>query len=246
MRFPFLAAVGFLGGCCKSSFAFQHTPFVIHKSATHPTTRSSFSFAGDDPISRSYQRRSQRVTKLHAIPPTAKWAVGHMIGGVLGVPTVIHSTRTNGWYRKIDLPSWTPPNAIFGPVWTLLYAMMGVAIGRIYAATNANKLLLPLWSLHFALNLLWAPVFFGKQRLRLGLIINVALVSSLAVIMPLVYQMSNVSAYLLLPYAAWLAFATVLNRAICQRNPTSHGYNDAMLQSDLWDLQQAASKYAGL
>jgi tryptophan-rich sensory protein len=170
-----------------------------------------------------------------------------MIGGVLGVPTVIQATRTNGWYRKIDLPSWTPPDGIFGPVWTVLYALMGVAVGRIYyAAANSNKLVLPLWSLHFALNLLWAPVFFGKQRLRLGSIINVALVSSLAVIVPLVYQTNKVSAYMLLPYAAWLSFATMLNFAVCQRNPTQHGYNDAMLQSDLYDLQRAAAKYAGL
>jgi tryptophan-rich sensory protein len=130
------------------------------------------------------------------------------------------------------------------------------------AAGVSSSNALNLWKIHYVLNLLWAPLFFGFQYLRVGLVINFALVSTLLVIMKLFYAIDPVSAYLQLPYFLWLIYATKLNQAICKLNPMingmnearlqadlcfyGEGYNDAMLEYDIAKLQAAAAKYAGL
>jgi len=188
--------------------------------------------------------KTRTGTRLQlSLPPAAWWAGGHVLGGTLGTPFVVKSTST--WYRKIDLPSWTPPDRIFAPVWTTLYTCMGVAAAKVHFSRPASKIPMLLWTLHMALNLVWAPVFFGLKRLRLGFWLSLAQVLSLLIIIPVFYVISPISAYLLLPYLVWLTFATALNKAICKRNPTQNGYNDAMLQSDIYKLQQNAAKYAG-
>ena len=173
------------------------------------------------------------------------WAVGHAVGGVMGAPVVAKAKK---WYKKIDLPPWTPPDFLFGPVWTMLYSAMGVAAARVYQRKQSlSSVPMVLWLIHyFMLNLPWAPVFFGMKRLRLGLILNFLMMASLVVIIPLFYQNNPISGYLLLPYLVWLTFATVLNYAICRRNPTKNGYNEAMFQAGLLKLQNEAAVYAGL
>lgn len=194
------------------------------------------------------------------LPTWAYYSLGHILGGCTGTPIVVRATKT--WYNRIPLPSWTPPNFVFAPVWTLLYGLMGVSVSRIMAAGVSSSNALNLWKIHYVLNLLWAPLFFGFQYLRVGLVINFALVSTLLVIMKLFYAIDPVSAYLQLPYFLWLIYATKLNQAICKLNPMingmnearlqadlcfyGEGYNDAMLEYDIAKLQAAAAKYAGL
>ena len=195
------------------------------------------------------------ATALHALPsPTtvqtqmALFVVGHVVGGALAVPLVAGATRT--WYRKIPLPSWTPPDRVFGPVWTALYAAMGVAVARVVQRQAVWKsTAVVLWMVHYALNLTWAPVFFGLKRLRLGLWINYLLVGTLvAGVLPLFAESNQLSALLLVPYAAWLIYATILNQAICRLNPVldARGYNEAKFQADLIQLQEEAATYAGI
>lgn len=186
---------------------------------------------------------SRTHSALSAVSPVVWSAIGHVLGGTIGVPVVANGIKT--WYKKVDLPPWTPPDRIFAPTWTLLYALMGMAAGRVYQKVG-NTLPLFLWACHYLLNLSWAPVFFGRKRLRLGLFMNFALLSSLGVIIPRFYQIDPLSAKLLLPYSVWLTFATALNWSICSRNPTEGGYNNAMFQSDLDKLQQQAAEYAGV
>ena len=182
--------------------------------------------------------RTTTITRLQfsLSSPAIKWAAGHVLGGLLPVPFVTGATTT--WYRRIDLPSWTPPDRLFGPVWTFLYSSMGVAAYRVATTSAGASWLMNLWWLHLALNYSWAAVFFGMQRLRLGLIINFLLVATLALIIPLFYQTNTLSGLLLLPYAAWVSFATALNWAVCKRNPTSGKYNEAMIQAKILAMQK--------
>jgi len=182
-------------------------------------------------------------TSLHAVSPVTWTAVGSVLGGTTGAPVVAKAINT--WYKKIDLPPWTPPDRIFAPTWTLLYAAMGVAAGRVYQKVGATFPIV-LFACHYLLNLCWAPVFFGRKRLRLGLVINFFLLATLGVVIPLFYQIDALSGKLLLPYLAWLTFATALNWSICSRNPTKDGYNNAKFQSDLAQLQDQAAEYAGV
>lgn len=164
-----------------------------------------------------------KATRLYALPsPSVWWAVGHVVGGSSAAPIVAKATKSGGWYRnKLDLPPWTPPDKIFAPVWTLLYSMMGVAASRVYSKVGGSlkSPLLILWFIHYALNLIWAPIFFGLKCFKLGQAINFLLLSTLAIIIPSFYKMDQLSGFLLVPYLAWCIFATCLNGAICKRNP---------------------------
>lgn len=207
------------------------------------------------------------ITLPTFLPPWAIYSLGHILGGTTGTPIVIRTTKS--WYKRIPLPSWTPPNFVFAPVWTTLYGLMGYSISRILKAginSSVNSyyqtLAIKLWTLHYALNLLWAPLFFGCQCLRAGFLLNILLVASLLGILPLFHAIDPMAAYLQLPYLVWLMYATKLNQAICTLNPMvgganeamvqadlcadGEGYNDAMLQYDVKRLQADAARYAGL
>jgi len=195
------------------------------------------------------RRQSAHPTQLNAltIPPVAWSAIGHVLSGASGAVVVAPATKSGGWYEKIDLPSWVPPNGLFAPVWTTLYACMGVAAARVYKLSSGGLSSPPmiLWAVHYALNLAWAPTFFGKQMLRLAQAINIALISTLLPIIVMYYRLDCLSAYLLVPYLAWTTFATFLNGAICKRNPTSRdGMNEAKFQSKLIQVQKDAAAYA--
>lgn len=203
------------------------------------------------------------TTVLEAIPSWAVYSLTHIVAGVSSAPLVARAT--DSWYKRIPLPPWTPPNFVFGPVWTLLYGLMGVSLSRIVqSGSPSTRLATKVWAFHLALNLSWATVFFGFKNLRLGLIINYLLIGSLGYVLFLFRSMDPLSAYLLIPYLLWLVYATKLNQVICKLNPVlggvnkamiladqyangdGDGYNDDMLQYDIKQLQAAAAKYAGL
>lgn len=172
----------------------------------------------------------------------ASWISGCVVGGTLGTPFVVGAIKT--WYRKIPLPTWTPPDRIFAPVWTSLYAMMGLATSQV-AVVAASAPVLHFLS-HFCVNIAWAPVFFGLQRLRLALFMNYALCASNAVLIMQYKAAAGLSsALLLVPYMVWLLFATALNLRICKLNPTTQGYNNARWQADINKLQKRAATTVG-
>ena len=204
----------------------------------------------EQPItSTASKRKSHRLsTSLAvAINPLVVSAVGHVIGGNLATPFVIDAVKT--WYAKIPLPSWTPPNGVFAPTWILLYSSLGVAVARVAAASTKGwkSLAVGLWGLHYLLNLTWAPLFFGMAKLRAGLVVNYLMVASLPFLFTMFGAVDRTASLLLLPYSAWLIFATILNHAICKLNPMDGaGYSNAMFEADLANLQKEAAKNAGL
>lgn len=126
------------------------------------------------------------------------------------------STRgVDGWYADAAKPAWTPPNWVFGPVWTVLYVAMAVAAWLIWrrhgrAATSA----LVLYGVQLALNAAWTPVFFGAQQLGAGLVIIVALELALVATIVAFHRLSPGVAWLLGPYLAWVLYATTLNAGL--------------------------------
>jgi tryptophan-rich sensory protein len=141
---------------------------------------------------------------------------------------------------------------------------MGIASWRIRNISmsiipNANPGVLPflqnnivlLSLIHYAMNLSWAPLFFGRKRLRAGHVLNVMLVATLLPIMWVYFSLDVKSGILLLPYLVWLLLATRLSSAVCKLNPTEvtqHGewYNNAKLQDQIWKLRKQAAKNIGL
>ncbi|KAL3942003.1 MAG: hypothetical protein SGARI_000411, partial [Bacillariaceae sp.] len=118
---------------------------------------------------------------------------------------------------------------------------------RIYNSSKPASVktpLLALWVVHFALNVSWAPTFFALKRFRPALVISSLMVLTLLAVMPLFYSVNPTAGLILLPYLAWITFATVLNNELCKRNPTVNGYNNGMFQAQLQKQQQDAATYA--
>jgi benzodiazapine receptor len=149
-------------------------------------------------------------------------------GGVVGALT---AGAIRGWYRTLEKPSWNPPDGIFGPVWTTLYLLMGVAAaivaregrgrspGRDAADARTVRVGLGAFVVQLALNLGWSLVFFRARRLRLAFAELVVLWVAIAVTTVAFARVRIVAGLLLVPYLAWTTFAGILNLDIARRNP---------------------------
>ncbi len=138
--------------------------------------------------------------------------------GALGATVTATSVKT--WYAALAKPSFNPPNAVFGPVWTVLYVMMAIAAWRVWRKADRETARGPLalFALQLALNLGWSVAFFGLERI--GPAVAVILMLELAVVATaLAFRpIDRIAAWLLVPYVAWVGFATILNIAIWRLN----------------------------
>lgn len=141
--------------------------------------------------------------------------------GVMGAGLSIGVLTAPGdWYAALQKPWFNPPNWVFGPVWTLLYLGIAYVGWRLWQQEN-QRILRQLWMLQMGLNLLWSPAFFVAQMPNLALLIMVMLLGTIFVFERRAWQSDRLSAVLLLPYLAWVSFATALNAAIVYLNWTT-------------------------
>ncbi len=121
------------------------------------------------------------------------------------------------WYADLNKPFFNPPNWIFGPVWTTLYIMMGISAYLVWQKdinSKAVRIVLACFAVQLFLNAIWTPLFFGLHSPLLGLIDIVLLLNAIIVTIFAFLQISRIAALLLIPYLAWVSFATVLNASI--------------------------------
>lgn len=139
--------------------------------------------------------------------------VAGTIGSLATIPNI------PSWYAALDKPPFLPPNQIFGPVWTLLYLLMGIALALVVLSSTRNKKPAYAWfGVQLALNALWSIVFFGLHLPWLGTVIIVALIISVIITIIKFRQLVPASTRLLMPYLAWLCFATYLNVGVAILN----------------------------
>lgn len=118
------------------------------------------------------------------------------------------------WYAGLNKPSFNPPNFIFGPVWTILYTLMGIALFIVWDKGLKNKKIgkaVKIFLLQLALNFLWSLVFFGFHLPFAAFIVIIALWISIFYTMSLFKKISKPAYWLLVPYVAWVSFAMILN-----------------------------------
>lgn len=124
-------------------------------------------------------------------------------------------------YRALELPAFAPPSWLFGPVWTVLYVMMAVAAWLVWRQLPTGtgwSSALTLWSVQLVLNLAWTPLFFAAGLYTLALVDIVLLLGVLVATALAFRRTSSVAAWLLVPYVAWVGFATALNAGIVVLN----------------------------
>lgn len=134
------------------------------------------------------------------------------LSGILGSVFTFSAIPT--WYASLQKPPIAPPNWVFGPVWTTLYFMMGVALYLIWRQGAQKKKVrnaMAVFGLQLALNFIWTPVFFGARSLAGGLLVIVPMWLTIVWTIKRFFPLSRWAAYLLVPYLLWVSFATVLN-----------------------------------
>lgn len=134
-----------------------------------------------------------------------------LLGNASGLVTFL---SVDGWYDALQRPPGTPPDWLFGPVWTTLYAMVGVAVALLWHRPTELQLkrrALKRFGLQLGLNLLWTPAFFGLQRIDLAMIVIVPLLVAIWLTIRAAYPVSRPAAFLLVPYFLWVGYATYLN-----------------------------------
>jgi benzodiazapine receptor len=134
------------------------------------------------------------------------------LAGVIG--SLFTAPSIPGWYAGLVKPSFNPPGWVFGPVWTTLYAMMGLAAWLVYdrgLTKPGVKMALVVFAGQLLLNTLWSITFFGLHRILAAVVVIVLLWAMILCTIVLFHRISRPAAYLLVPYILWVSFAAVLN-----------------------------------
>lgn len=141
--------------------------------------------------------------------------VGGFLSGFFTMGTVAE------FYLKLAKPSFSPPGWIFGPVWTILYILIGIAAFLIWNKGLNTRGVTPaliIFLIQLALNFSWTPVFFGFQSIAGGLIIIALLWVAIIASIVMFWRLDQIAGALLIPYLLWVSFATVLNFYILRLN----------------------------
>jgi benzodiazapine receptor len=140
--------------------------------------------------------------------------------GAAALGSVFSVGAIPGWYETLTKPPGTPPNAVFGPVWTVLYGMMGVAAWRVWLLRGLRGAwgALALFAVQLGLNVGWSALFFGRQAIAAAMIEIVLLWCAIAATTVAFLRHDRLAAALLAPYWAWVSFAAWLNYGFWRLN----------------------------
>jgi tryptophan-rich sensory protein len=136
------------------------------------------------------------------------------------VPSILTAEDVATWYPTLAKPAFTPPSWVFGPVWTTLYLLMGVALYLVWRSDRGRvrRVALAAFGVQLVLNAAWSLVFFGSREIFGGLVVIVALLAVILATMALFARIDRRAAALLVPYLLWVGFATALNYELWQLN----------------------------
>ena len=145
-------------------------------------------------------------------------AIPVAVGSVAGLFTRPEIDR---WYITINKPEWQPPNWLFGPVWTTLYIMMGIAFYLIWSSNASpikKRTAVILWTVQLVFNFFWSYIFFRLHKIDLALAEIILLWLFILLTIFSFVRINKTAAWLLVPYISWVSFATLLTYAIYQLN----------------------------
>ena len=137
------------------------------------------------------------------------------VGGAVTAPAI------GTWYRSLAKPSFNPPNWVFGPAWTVLFTLMGIALFLVWRTSDSTAEVgseLSIFGVQLVLNVLWSVLFFGLKMPLAALVDIVLLWIAIILTIRSFVRVSRVAGLMLVPYAAWVAFAAALNLAVWRLN----------------------------
>ncbi|PSP56652.1 TspO protein [Halobacteriales archaeon QS_1_67_19] len=136
------------------------------------------------------------------------------------VPAILTAEDVATWYPTLAQPSFTPPDWVFGPVWTVLYLLMGVSLYLVYRSDGGQtrRLALAAFGVQLVFNASWTLVFFGAHAIFGGLVVILALLGAILATVGLFVRIDRRAAALLVPYLLWVGYATALTYAFWQLN----------------------------
>jgi benzodiazapine receptor len=138
---------------------------------------------------------------------------------LVAVVGALAASDSGDTYRALDRPAWAPPQGLFGPVWSILYAAMAVAAWRVWRAVGTlEERSLALYGAQLVLNLLWTPLFFALERRGLALADILVLDVLVAATLVLFWRRDRLAGAIMAPYLAWSLYATALTTAILIAN----------------------------
>jgi tryptophan-rich sensory protein len=137
----------------------------------------------------------------------------------------IASIEAASFYLQLARPTWAPPAGVFGPVWSVLYTLIGIAAWRVWrkGGFQTQRGALTLFLVQLVLNALWSWLFFGWHRGALAFADVVLLLVSIVATLVAFWRADRLAGALLVPYLAWVSFASALNFAVWQLNPQALG-----------------------
>lgn len=144
------------------------------------------------------------------------WLAAAFATGAVGA---IASIDAAGFYVQLNLPSWAPPSSVFGPVWSTLYALMGIAAWLVWRTGEGTLRALQLFVAQLVVNALWSWLFFAWHQGALAFIDVLLLFGLIAAMLVSFWRFSRLAAVLLVPYILWVGFAAVLTFAVWRGNP---------------------------
>jgi translocator protein len=162
------------------------------------------------------------LTKQKQISGIVGWLVVVFIAAAIGAAASVHA---GPFYTQLIRPGWAPPPSIFGPVWTFLYALMGIAAWLVWrvGGFRAAKSALTLFLVQLALNALWSWLFFGWHRGALAFADILVLWGLIIATVISFWRIRPLAGALIVPYLLWVSFATALNYSVWQLNPQALG-----------------------
>jgi benzodiazapine receptor len=136
--------------------------------------------------------------------------------GIIG--SIFNIKSIPKWYSKIKKPSFNPPSWIFGPVWTILYLLMGISLYLVWNSGKITTLVIIIFSIQLILNMVWSFLFFGIKKPGYAFAEIILLWISIISMMFVFYQISNIAGLIQIPYLMWVTFASVLNFSLWKLN----------------------------
>ena len=161
----------------------------------------------------------ETLTHRPPAPARSGLALAGFAAAVLAAAALggVAASSARDTYERLDLPPFAPPGWLFGPVWTVLYVLIAIAGWLVWREVGLDRSI-AVYAGQLVLNALWTPIFFAGDRYGLALVEILALLAAIVATIVLFARRQRTAAALLVPYAAWVAFATALNLGIVVLN----------------------------